>query len=80
MPDRVGINPARGRATLAGIANVVIPCPDVTADSLIFLTIVIPGGTIGVPWVSAIVPGVSFSVATIALGTSVISWMVIPPT
>lgn len=80
MPDLVGWpTPAVGRVTLNGITNVVVPCPSVTIDSVIFLTVIIPGGTIGTPWVSAIVPGVSFSVASIALASSTVAWMVSPP-
>lgn len=79
MPDDVGLAPKMGKVVLNGITNVPVACPEVAADSLIFLTIIIPGGTIGVPWVSAINPGVGFSVASIALASSTVAWMVAAP-
>jgi len=75
LPDRE--IPASGLATLNGLLAVVVPCPEVQADSLIFTQIMVAGGTPGLVWVSAISPGVSFTVVSVALNTSVISWMIL---
>lgn len=73
----IGLDPPRGRATLNGLTAVPVACPSITATSLIFITIRVPVGSLGIVWVASITAGVGFSLGTIALNTSEVSWMVI---
>jgi ABC-type nickel/cobalt efflux system permease component RcnA len=70
---------AKGTAVLNGITTVVVPCPQITANSLIFTSIMAGSGTLGVIQVVSRNPGVSFSVSSVALAASTIAWMVIEP-
>lgn len=79
MPDRVGMNGVSGRAVLNGINTVVIPCPEVTALSLINFWIDTANGTIGAVLPAGRTPGVSFSVTSVLLNTSTIGWLVFEP-
>lgn len=78
MPNYVGIDPERGKATLAGVSPVVVPSTTVQADSLIFLSNQLVVGLLGVCGVTAINPGVSFTITSVALNTSTIAWQVWP--
>jgi hypothetical protein len=70
-------NGTTGRATLVG-GTKLIGCPYVTAVSNIFITNRTPGGTVGSLYVSAVVPGTSFTVtSTSALDTSTINFLII---
>lgn len=70
-----------GTATLNGLTPVVVACPFIADDSLVFLTNNSPGGTPGVPIeISASrIDGTSFSIrSTNALDSSIVAWMVVP--
>jgi hypothetical protein len=59
-----------GRASVAETA--------VTADSLIFLTVQLGGGTIGQPYVASKEPGVGFVISSLsAYDTSTVAWFII---
>jgi hypothetical protein len=81
MPDRIGstFDPPRGTAVLNGLSVVNVPCPSVTANSIILHDILIPGGVIGVVQTVSRTPGVGFGVLTVALGTSTIGWVCMEP-
>jgi hypothetical protein len=75
-----GTNAKQGTATLNGTTDVVISTTTVTANSRIFLTIQVPGGTVGSPYVSARSAGVSFSVkSTNASDTSTVAYFITEP-
>lgn len=74
-------SPACGTAQLNGTTPVVVNCAYIQDDSLVFLTINSPSGTLGVPLEisSSRVDGTSFSIrSTVALDTSTVAWMVLP--
>jgi hypothetical protein len=69
---------AAGQVTADGSTPVVVPNTLVTASSKVFFSLVTAGGTLGVPTVSARVPGTSFSVeSTNALDSSVYDYLII---
>jgi hypothetical protein len=79
MPDQVGFAPTRGTAVLNGLSVVNVPCPTITANSLIFTNLLVGAGTLGVVVISSRTPGVGFGVTSVLLNTSTIAWMVIEP-
>lgn len=80
MPDRVGMaKPAMGTAVLNGITTVNVPCPSLTANSLIFTNVLIVTGTLGLIGIVSRTPGVGFAVSSVALNSSTIAWMVVEP-
>lgn len=74
-----GTNACMGLATLvAGVATV--NTNKVTANSRIFLTTNVPGGTVGTPYVWQRTPGTSFTISsTTALDTSSVAWEIKEP-
>lgn len=70
------VNPRQGRAFLsAGAATVAYPY--VLSNSRIHLTVVIPGGTVGSPYVNVITAGTGFTVkSTSSTDTSTVAWMI----
>jgi hypothetical protein len=63
-----------GVAVLVG-GTVTVNHPQVTANSKIFATSQIDGGTLGVLRISARVPGVSFTISSLsAIDTSTVAW------
>lgn len=73
--------PTCGTAQLNGTTPVVVPCATIAADSLVFLTINGPAGTLGCPVeISASrIASTSFSIrSTVALDTSTVAWWVVP--
>jgi hypothetical protein len=67
-----------GRAILVG-GTVTVPNTKVTAASLIIPAIQIPGGTPGAVYVSARVPGVSFTLtSTSSADTSTVGYSIEP--
>lgn len=75
---QVPVAPVYGIAILTGITPVVVSCPSVDADSLILLTIQVPGGTPGSPYVSGRVAQTGFYVvSTSATDTSTVGYQVI---
>jgi hypothetical protein len=67
---------AAGMAAMTA-GQVVVPSTVVAAGSLIMLTIQVPGGTVGVVYVSARVPGTSFTIkSTSSADTSVVGYRV----
>lgn len=74
-----GSNATMGRAALVA-GTVTINTTKVTANSEIFLTNNVNGGTVGTPTVSARTAGTSFTItSTNAADTSTISWLIIEP-
>lgn len=75
------LTPTCGTAQLNGTTPVVVPCATIAADSLVFLTINGPAGTLGCPVeISASrIAATSFSIrSTVALDTSTVAWWVVP--
>lgn len=62
-----------------GLANIPVAVPTITANALIFVSILQLNGTIGVVLVSSITPGVGFTLTTIALNSSKVAWLVLEP-
>lgn len=74
-----GTNATMGSATLVG-GTVVVSTTKVTANSRIFLTNNVNGGTLGSISVSARTAGTSFTISsTNVLDTSTIAWVIIEP-
>ncbi len=74
-----GTNATMGRAVLVA-GTVVVSTTKVTANSEIFLTNNVNGGTLGSLSVSARTAGTSFTItSSSALDTSTISWLIIEP-
>ncbi len=74
-----GSNATMGTLTANGITEVTVNTTAVTANSRIFLTIQVPGGTPGAPYISSRVAGTSFGVKSLAADTSTIAWMIVEP-
>jgi hypothetical protein len=75
-----GSNCKQGTAVLNGTTAVVVSNTSVTANSRIFLTINVPGGTPASPYVFARSAGVSFSIkSTGASDTSTVAWEIFEP-
>lgn len=66
-----------GIATLNGIASIPVSCPGITATSKILFSIREPLGTVSIVWPSSVTPGTGFSLTSLALNTSTVSWVVI---
>lgn len=80
MPDQTGMaKPAMGTAVLNGLATVNVPCPTLTANTLIFFNVLIVTGTLGLVGIVSRTPGVGFAVSSIALNNSTIAWLAIEP-
>lgn len=74
-----GANATLGRAVLVG-GTVTVNTTKVTALSEIFLSVNVPGGTLGTIYVSARVAGTSFTITSLnVLDTSTISWFIVEP-
>ena len=68
-----------GTATLAA-GKATVSAPRVTVNSRIFLTLQVPGGDIGMPYISARSPTSSFEISsTSPTDTSVVAWLLIEP-
>ena len=69
-----GTNGMQGVATLVA-GTITVANTSVTATSRIFLTTQVPGGTVGTPYVSALVAGTSFTItSTSATDTSTVAY------
>lgn len=70
---------AQGTFNANGAIEVVVPATSVTADSIIWITIKTPGGTVPVspPNVISKTAGVGFSIKSTALDTSIYSFVVV---
>lgn len=82
MPDQVGDagkSITKGTIALNGISAVSVPCPQVTAVSIILVSIQSISGTLGVFGVSGRTPGVGFTLVSVALNSSIVGWAVIEP-
>lgn len=82
MPDQkgdAGQSILKGTATLNGLSTVNVPCPQVTAQSIILTSIQTPNGSVGLFWVSSRTPGTGFSLVSVALNSSVVGWAVMEP-
>ncbi len=77
---REGTNARMGLAVLVG-GTVVVNTTAVTADSRIFLTTNVPGGTPGFLRVSARTAGTSFTIlSSSGSDTSSVAWLIVEPT
>jgi hypothetical protein len=66
-----------GTAALA-LGTVTVAAPQVTANSVILLTVQSLGGTLGLPYVSSRTPGTGFTITSLsALDTSTVAWVII---
>lgn len=74
-----GANATMGTVVLNGATPVVVETTAVAANSRIFLTHNVVGGTPAFAWVSARSAGVSFSVTGVALDTSTLAWLIVNP-
>lgn len=74
-----GTNATMGTLVLNGATPVVVSTTAVTANSRIFLTTNVAGGTPAYNWVSARSAGVSFSVTGTAGDTSTVAWLIVNP-
>lgn len=74
-----GTNATMGRSVLVG-GTVTVATTKVTATSEIFLTVNVPGGTVGFLQVSARVVGTSFTIlSSNGADTSTIGWIIVEP-
>jgi len=74
-----GANASMGAVTLVA-GTKVVATTNVTANSRIFLTTNTPGGAIGALYISARVPGTSFTItSTSATETSKVAWVIVEP-
>jgi hypothetical protein len=75
-----GSNARMGTGTLNGATEVVIATTAVTATSRIFFSFQAVGGTpLGVIYISARTPGVSFGVKGAATDASTFAWLIVEP-
>jgi hypothetical protein len=73
-----GYNTSLGTFTANGTTNVVVANSNVTADSVIVVTLKTVGGTVGaVPSVKTITPGTGFAISGTASDTSVYNYRII---
>jgi hypothetical protein len=74
-----GANAKQGTFTLAGGTTQAVPNTSVTANSRIFLTAQVDGGTPGLIGVASRIPGTSFTVACVATDTSTYAYEIFEP-
>jgi hypothetical protein len=74
-----GANGKQGTVVLAGAATTVVPNTSVTANSRIFLTSQVDGGTPGFIRVSSRVAGTSFTISALATDTSTVAYEIFEP-
>lgn len=64
--------------TANGASNVTVVAPEVTANSVVVITLKTIGGTVGaVPAIQTITPGTGFDVAATAADTSIYNFVVL---
>jgi hypothetical protein len=69
-----------GRIALNGATEVTVSTTAVTANSNIFITANVVGGTpLGVAYVSSRSAGVSFGIKGAATDTSTVAWLLVEP-
>jgi hypothetical protein len=67
-----------GTATLGGGGTVVVPCTATTPNSAIFVTVIVPSGVVGAPYVSAITVSTNFTIkSTNPADTSTIAYVIV---
>lgn len=74
-----GSSPTSGTLTANGTTGVTVSTTAVTANSLIFLEIQVPGGTPGTPYIFSRSAGTSFTVKSLVGDTSTVGWFIIEP-
>jgi hypothetical protein len=74
-----GANAKQGTFTLTGGTTQAVPNTSVTANSRIFLTAQVDGGTPGLIGVASRIPGTSFTVACVATDTSTYAYEIFEP-
>lgn len=68
-----------GTVTLSGTSAVTVNTSAVQSNSCIFLGFQGPAATTAAPFVSAVTPGTSFAVKSIASDNGTIAWMIVNP-
>lgn len=76
---KTGSNAKAGTLTANGTTAVTVSTTAVTANSLIFIGCNTPAGTPGAAYVSAVTPGTSFQVKSVASDTSTLAWFIVEP-
>ncbi len=72
------VNRLVGTFTANGASDVTVAAPQVTADSVVLITLKTVGGTVGaVPAIQTITPGTGFTVAGTASDTSIYNFVVL---
>lgn len=83
MPDRVGTpgmtKPPMGKVTVGSLATVNVSVPTITANSLVFLSVLTGSGTLSLSSGVTITPGTGFSITSAALTSTTLAWMVMEP-
>jgi hypothetical protein len=74
-----GANAKQGTAVLAGAATTTVADTAVTANSRIFLTSQVDGGTPGFIRVSSRVAGTSFTISALVTDTSTVAYQIFEP-
>jgi hypothetical protein len=73
-----GTNASAGQTGAMTGGTITVATTAVTANSLIYLTVGVPGGTVGSPYVSSVATGTSFTISsTSTLDTSKVNWLII---
>lgn len=67
----------RGTVTVNGVTNVSVTNSEVTANSVIILTVKTIGGTMRNAYVSSVTPGTGFTVRSLTGDTSVYNYLII---
>ncbi len=74
-----GSNATMGTLAVNGATPVVVSTTAVTANSRIFLTTNVAGGTPAFCYVSTRTAGTSFTVQGVASDTSTVAWLIVEP-
>lgn len=75
-----GTNATMGTLVLNGTTEVTVNTTKVTANSRIFLSVQVPGGTpSGTMYISSRIAGTSFGVKSVSLDTSTVAWLIVEP-
>jgi hypothetical protein len=79
LPPVIEYDVEVGTATLAA-GTVTVSNTNVKSDSVVFLTVQAPGGTLGFLSISAKVVGTSFTISSSSgTDTSTVAWMLVNP-
>lgn len=71
--------PPMGKVTVTALGTANVSVPAITANSLVFLSVLSGSGTLNLSSGVTITPGVGFSVTSAALSSTTIAWEVLEP-